>query len=505
MKVTFTDPAQVAAQWRDAEFREAFAAAQAEEFARWGVPADAVDCGSPDPWELPEEPPMPAWLAEELARDISDDDAPFDLVEAVAATVRSARAAAAEQDRLFQAVLVQAAADPVPWVGPDPTLDPLWQDPRGRSHGAVRARRRDLAVRSAAADIGARAQLSDNQVRARAHRAAILIQRCPKVWAACRAGEVSEQNASITADVAAALPGDPKVWAVFDEALAEPATALVPGRYRLRARAVRERVHPRALTERHADAAAKRRVDLTPDFDGMAELSLRIAADKAHAIDDLAEQHARHLLSLEGESRTLEQLRADVLTDLLLNGDTTGDTTGDATGDLNAATNAGTTSRASRVRATVRITIPALTLLGHGDEPATLEGYGPIPLETAATLAGEATSWIRVLTHPITSTILDVDRRTYRVPADMRRMLHTLHPTCVFPGCSRPADDCDYDHRRPWARGGTTSIDNGEPLHPGHHSVKDETRWSSARNPGTGRVRWTSPSGYVIDEDPPPF
>lgn len=485
MKVTFHDGSADAEVWNDPAFTEAY----------WSAATEASLCGAEGPWASDIDP----WLLPDgaVAPDGMDEPPaaadPFALVNGVDAAARATRAATARQDLLFHEVLAAAAAYPVPWVGPDPTVDPLWQDPRGWSNADVRAYRRVLAVRSAAADIGARVQLTDHQVRRRAYRAQTLSERTPGVWAACLAGEVSEQNMMIAAEVAGSLPADdPEAWAAFDAAIAAPATTAVPGRFRVRARAVRERVHPESLRERHTRAAKDRQVDLTPDFDGMALLSALLPAEQAHAIDADLEQRARHLHGLADETRTLAQIRADVFADLLLTQPI----------DVGAT---GTRGKASRVRATVRITIPALTLLGQGDEPATLDGYGPIPLETAKELAGAATSWIRVLTHPVTGTVVDVDRRMYKVPADMRRLLHTLHPTCVFPGCSRPADDCDYDHRKRWSDGGTTSVGNGEPLDDPHHPIKDETLWHSERDPATGRIIWTSPSGYRIAEDPPPF
>lgn len=71
--------------------------------------------------------------------------------------------------------------------------------------------------------------------------------------------------------------------------------------------------------------------------------------------------------------------------------------------------------------ATVVVTVPGLTLLGRGDEPATLEGCGPIDLDTARRLAGSATSWVRLLTHPVSGAPLVLDRTTYRVPVALRR------------------------------------------------------------------------------------
>lgn len=42
------------------------------------------------------------------------------------------------------------------------------------------------------------------------------------------------------------------------------------------------------------------------------------------------------------------------------------------------------------IRPRVLVTVPALTLLGVSDEPATLEGYGPIDHDTAMRLAATA-------------------------------------------------------------------------------------------------------------------
>ncbi|MFX7849654.1 hypothetical protein ABTK11_21335, partial [Acinetobacter baumannii] len=77
------------------------------------------------------------------------------------------RATAAEYDLIFR-VLQEAADDPAPWVGPDPTLDGLWHDPRGRTVAAVRRDRLDMAERAAVAEIAVRLRLAEQTVRTRA-------------------------------------------------------------------------------------------------------------------------------------------------------------------------------------------------------------------------------------------------------------------------------------------------------------------------------------------------
>ena len=230
----------------------------------------------------------------------------------------------------------------------------------------------------------------------------------------------------------------------------------------------------------------------SPELDGMATVTACLPAAAAHEALAHVDARARHLSRQDDESRTLAQLRADVFVDLL------------RTGWTDAATPA-PTAAGSPVRASVAVTIPVMTLLGVSDEPATLDGYGPIDLGTAKRLAGTATSWVRVLTHPVSGTVLDIDRRAYRVPADLRRWLGVAQPTCVFPGCGRPSRDCDVDHRVDWQYGGTTSSDNLDPVCERHHTLKHGSRWESHRCPSTGATLWTSPTAAQWEADPPPF
>lgn len=388
------------------------------------------------------------------------------------------RVAAAEKWRVIAEVLRDARSDPDGWVGPDPTLDPLWTDPRDRTVAAVRRERRDIAVRAAAADIAARLQLSETMVRSRADHARTLRERCPQLWASFLGGRIPEANAIIVAQLAASLPDDPESWSLFDERALSPAARHAPGRFRTSARAIRERVHAESLDERHRRAAADRGVWLTPDLDGMATLTAVLPAVAAHALMANLDSAAHDLRGSGDEQRTLAQLRADVLAALV-------------------------PSEAGGRRASVAIKIPVMSMLGESDEPATLDGYGPIDLETAKRLAGSATSWIRILTHPVSGTVLDVDRKTYRVPADLRRWLGVQHPLCISPGCGRLARDCDLDHRIEWQYGGRTASDNLAPLCEPHHVVRHGSKWKLDREEH-GLV-WTSPTGLRWDADPPPF
>lgn len=408
-------------------------------------------------------------------------------LDALEGTTVRARMHVAELYAGIAAVLTDAAACPDAWVGADPTADPAWRDPRGLPVAAVRAERRSIAVRAAALDLAVRLGMSEHMVRARAAHADLLRERCPRVWAAFRSGLVSEQNATTAAQHAGTLPADdPESWARFDEAVDTAAKTLPPGKFRLRARVARERVHPESLEVRHQRAAADRDVSIHGEHDGMATLCVYAPAADVHAAYARVDAHARHLRAQEGEERTLAQLRADTFADLVVNGETA------ASGPRSG-------------RPSVAITVPVMTLLGHDDGPAVLDGYGPIDTDTARRLAGEASSWVRILTHPVAGTVLDVDRTVYRVPKALRRWLGVRDPVCIGPGCTRIARDCEIDHRLDWQYGGTTSADNTAPLCEHHHIVKTKSNWRLYRDDATGATWWVTPTALTVPTDPPPW
>ncbi|MDD9205179.1 DUF222 domain-containing protein, partial [Georgenia sp. 10Sc9-8] len=109
----------------------------------------------------------------------------------------------------------------------------------------------------------------------------------------------------------------------------------------------------------------------------------------------------------------------------------------------------------------VHVTVPLSTLLG-GDEPGDLDGYGPIDAATARALALGGI-WRRIVTDPLSGTVLDVGRRRYRPPPDLARLVRARDRTCVRPGCGVRATSCDLDHTVPFGAGpygGATALHN---------------------------------------------
>ncbi|BDO43714.1 hypothetical protein CELD12_32040 [Cellulomonas sp. NTE-D12] len=389
-------------------------------------------------------------------------------------------------------------------------------------------RRREWGARGMLAELAATLHVAEGTLARRLTRITMLAA-LPHLHAAHTAGLVSGAHVDGVLDVFHGVT-DPDVLARADAALADRAARLTAPQLRSAARRWRAR-HVPTTAEQTARAVADRFVDVTPADADLCWLTALLPAAAATGIanrlDDLAA-----MLTGPDEPRTRPQLRADVLCDLLLTTDTgdgpqsiaashgTASEEGAGTrpgtlastprdrdaepheqvgacraaGDSTEEFGAGVPSWVRAIAPQVVLTVPVLTLLGHSDEPAELDGFGPIDLETARTLCANAPTFTRVLTHPETGTVLSVGRDRYTVPADLRRAVAIRDRTCRFPGCRRRAASCDVDHSTAWADGGTTGLDNLATLCRKHHRLKHETGWRVVHE-GGGTLRWHSPTG----------
>ena len=360
-----------------------------------------------------------------------------------------------------------------------------------------------------------------------------LVQELPGTLAALTAGAFSYRHAQVIIDQAKTLPVAARE--AFEQELLADAGRLPVTQFRRKAVATRERMHPESIVVRAQKAKADRRLAIDAAQDGMAWLSLFLPAPEAFATFDRVTAVAKSLQCPE-EGRTLAQLRCDVAQELLLDGEVIG--TDQLMAALNAAgvgtetgTGAGTgngtgtgsgaaglrrgrgdkpaqrslTVKRGRKTAkqrrrgmvpTVIVTVPMMTLLGLGEEPGNLDGYGPIDPDTARRMAGQATSFLRLLTHPETGVPLSLGTEHYRVPRDLKTWLQVRDGTCRFPGCGRAAMACDIDHTVAREHGGPTDALNLAHLCTEHHRLKHASTWK-VRQLGGGVLEWTSPTGKI--------
>ncbi|MEJ1086890.1 DUF222 domain-containing protein [Microbacterium sp. Mu-80] len=400
---------------------------------------------------------------------------------------------------------------------------------RWASDAASDADEADISYRAVAAELATALRVSDRTVQRRMAGAELLVERFPSVWAAQGAGEIAAGHARVIVDAGVRIE-DPVAREEYAARVLEFARDESPNRVRPIAERIAQQYQPRSIEERHDGARQERGAWVRDHPDAMAEMHLfgpaalvhgaydRITAmAKAHAAgptaaasDADAERHDGDTGPQAGDAapqgndaangqdpRTLAQRRFDIALDLLLTGVPAGH---DTEQGLLAA-----------IRPSVSVTIPFLTMMGLESlrigtesvtaQPAELDGHGPIDPQTARLLAGAASGWDRVLTHPVTGTLLAVDR--YRPSEYQRRHLRARDQRCRFPTCGMPARDSDLDHTHDAALGGATEVDNLGALCRRHHVLKHHAPWH-VEQLGDGLVEWTSPAGRIYIDRPPP-
>jgi hypothetical protein len=354
-----------------------------------------------------------------------------------------------------------------------------------------------------------------------------LMSALPLTMSALEAGSISWQHARIMVDETnnLGLEGARALEAHFldpddpGHTRGRPVGELVPGRFRARARTWRERHHPVSIEKRHAKCVADRRVVFSPDRDGMAWLSAYLPADTASGIWERVTAAARAMQS-PNETRTLTQMRADNAATWLLGGsctaqtdDFTGgggstDVASSGTGATGTAPVAGNENEEPRgvpsPRAQVLITVPVMALLGVTEEPAMLDGYGPIPPSMARRLVADgAESFHRVLIDPRDGAPLEIGRTSYRVTKAQRQWLRLRDGRCPFPGCGNQSLDNEADHVLAWADGGATGISNlGQPCRR-HHRLRHTTAWTPTKPGKNEPPGWISPAGRHYHSEHP--
>jgi hypothetical protein len=216
----------------------------------------------------------------------------------------------------------------------------------------------------------------------------------------------------------------------------------------------------------------------------MAELWAHLPAEGAALIQTVLDSLAS--VKTPGETRTADQRRADVLVDVFAR----------VLADPSLPEQHGH-------RPSIQVTVALSTLLGCDNQPAGLDGYGPITAQAARRIAADPTgTWRRLLTDPATGQVLDYGRTTYRPPPNLKDFALARDRRCVFPGCRRSARTCELDHADPYCTGGQTCPHNLHPLCTRHHHAKHNAGWT-VRRQEDGSYHWTAPTNHTYTVPPP--
>lgn len=353
------------------------------------------------------------------------------------------------------------------------------------------------------------------QTRLAAHVTALLAETTSSEMAA---SVISQEQMGDEALQAAQAQIVADLFARYEAAVLPHAYSKTPNQVRTIAKRIANQLTGATLDQRHQHAVDQRCVFVEPLDDGMAKLSAIVEASLAYGVLDRITRQAKTILTanrravrkqLENQEfdtatatdpRTIDQLRADLLTDLLL--------TGEPHGHL--------TNGSESIQARVQITIPMLGLLTpeqlakvRAQNPAlqhvagidgnpVLAGYGPMDHQTARNLTGQAPGINRILLEPIVGSVLETDR--YTPNTDLKRFLTARDGQCRFVGCGIKAARSEIDHTIPYSQGGKTSNTNLQYLCKSHHDLKHHS-WTAVLEPD-GIFKLTSPQGQQYVQEP---
>ncbi|MGZ0069674.1 DUF222 domain-containing protein, partial [Microbacterium arborescens] len=312
----------------------------------------------------------------------------------------------------------------------------------------VRGMASDMELRSVAAEAAGMARLTDRRLQGEIDHAMTVIDDYPAVFDAWVQRRIERGHVDVVVRVGAGVPDE--VRSEYAEAAVAVCERDVPSRVRGTLEALAAKLHPQTFTERHKTAAAERCVRVFHGTDGMSNLVANLPTVIAAGMLDRLTQMGQSVkdaraddggadgdgagadagarsdaggvdvagLAADPDTRTMDQLRADILGDLVLGGAPVVDPTygSDQAGGLGA------------IRARVQVAVTAETLMGRDENPAEAAGAGLVDADTVRQLAGQVSEWDRLFIDPVTRTPVEID--TYRPTASMKKLLMARDQHC---------------------------------------------------------------------------
>jgi hypothetical protein len=309
-----------------------------------------------------------------------------------------------------------------------------------------------------------------------------LVESYPELWKALHCGRVDLPKTRVIINQTSHL--DRELVREITKTALERAHRQTTGQLRSRLQKLVIEVDPDSARARYEEGVARRRVTAEATESGTANVfGLDLpAADSSSAIRRI-NRLARDLKTA-GDTRTMDQIRADIFLDLL-NG---------RNDHLNGNS-----------RGVVDIRVDLTTLAELDDNPAEIPGWGPVIADIArqTVTKQDDAEWRVTVTDPVNGQVVHSGTTRRRPTAAQRRRIEARYLACVFPGCRMPARDSDIDHRRARIDGGPTEDINLTPLCRRDHRLK-HNGWH-VEMVIAGIFVWTSPLGltYIVESLPP--
>ncbi|MUL75006.1 HNH endonuclease signature motif containing protein [Mycolicibacterium sp. CBMA 226] len=369
---------------------------------------------------------------------------------------------------------------------------------QARLAAALEARRMDAAraggPRVSRAGLGSEVGLARGESPHRGERlmamARILVADMPCTLAALAAGRLSEHRAELITKEAACLSSlDRRLLDV--ELCGDPAALAGLGNAEVSAEAARiaYELDQQTVVEKMTRARATRHVRFRVARDGMMSITVRLPAAPGQLVRQTLSREAASVVAA-GSERSRPQVMADVVVERVTGRDPVG----------------------SPVPVTVNLVLSDETLLTGGEQPAQLDGYGPIPAVLARdlVLAAAADEKVgaalrRLYAQPGTNKLVAMESTARAFPKALATFIGLRDQICRTPYCN--ARIRHTDHITPHAKRGPTSAHNGDGLCEHCNYVKEEPGWQAAASYdryGRHTIALTTPSGAVYTSTAPP-
>ncbi|OBJ64845.1 HNH endonuclease signature motif containing protein, partial [Mycobacterium colombiense] len=338
------------------------------------------------------------------------------------------------------------------------------------------------------AEVAAQLRISQGLAASPVRYARAMRERLPKVGGVFRAGDIGYlmfQMIVFRTD----LITDRDVLATVDAVLAASVTrwpSLSQGRLAAQVDKIVARADADAV-RRRKERMADREIWIADAGDGMSHIEGSLMSPDAHALEKRLEALAATVCAHDPRSR--DQRRADALGALAAGADRLGCRC------RRSDCAAGKRPAASPV--VIHVIAEQASLVGSGRTAAGSEvgADGLISPELVKELAASAR--LVPLVHPG-----DAAAEPGYVPSKaLADFVRCRDLTCRWPGCDRPATDCDLDHTIPYADGGRTHASNLKCYCRTHHLVKTFWGWRDQQLPD-GTLILTSAAGHTYVTTP---
>ena len=329
----------------------------------------------------------------------------------------------------------------------------------------------------------------DSPVRGGRHLgfATALVFEMPHTLAALECGALSEWRATLIVKESACL--DVEDRRTLDAEMCADITqldGLGDRRITADAKAIAYRLDPQAVVDRAAKAESERTVTIRPAPDAMAYVSILLPVAKGVGVYAALKRAADTTF----DDRSRGQIMADTAYERVT----------------------GTPADVADPVA-VDLVITDETLLGGGDVPAGLSGYGPIPASVARGLVSKAVSdersrctLRRLYRHPKSGALVAMESRSRFFPKGLAMFIGLRDQTCRTPYCDAPIRH--RDHAQPRHRDGPTSADNGLGECERCNYTKESPGWRVTAGSGENGVHtaeFTTPTRHRYRSTAPPL